>query len=254
MDITFKKKKEALENQVIIKSFDLEEKPEHFHPEIDACSLEDKFITISPECVRCNLCAEECPVDAIQEATVNRPARILDNCVKCEICAQTCPVAAIHVIKSTSRVDEDVEFKLQEVKVPHRKLQMKKISVDPEKCKSHAICTRFCPTNAIKVAEEKIAQIDWDACVGCGACVSICPTRAITLERELGPVIKNKALLIDQKACVQCQVCEENCPMDAIKAGKDLVTLDEDKCILCEVCSTKCPIGALKLGEVADES
>jgi len=254
MDITFKKKKEALESQVTLKSLDLEEKPEDFHPEIDACSLEDKFITISPECVRCNLCFEECPVDAIQEATSNRQARILDNCVKCEICAQTCPVAAIHVIESTSMVDEDVEFKLQEVKVPHRKLRMEQISVDPEKCKSHSICTRFCPTGAVTVEEGEIAQIDQDACVGCGACASVCPEDAITLKRYLGPVIKTKNLLIDQDTCVQCQVCEENCPVDAIKAGDDLVTLDEDKCILCEVCSTKCPVGALKLEMLPDES
>ncbi|MEN6330093.1 MAG: 4Fe-4S binding protein [Methanobacteriaceae archaeon] len=251
MEIIFKKKKEALENQVALKSLDLEEKPEDFHPEIEAGSLEDKFITISPECVRCNLCAEECPVNAIQESTANRPARILDNCVKCEICAQTCPVGAVHVTESTSLVDDDVEFHLHDMKVPHRKLQMKEITVDPTKCKSHSICTRFCPTGAITVEDGKIAQIDRDACVGCGACASVCPEMAISLKRELGPVIKTRELLIDQEACVQCQVCEENCPADAIKAGGELVTLDEDKCILCEVCSTKCPVGALKLREVA---
>ncbi|MDD1764110.1 MAG: 4Fe-4S binding protein [Methanobacteriaceae archaeon] len=251
MEIIFKKKKEALENQVALKSLDLEEKPEDFHPEIGAGSLEDKFITISPECVRCNLCAVECPVDAIQEATANRQARILDNCVKCEICAQTCPVGAVHVLESTSLVDDDVKFHLHDMKTPHRNLRMKKITVDPEKCKSHGICTRFCPTGAITVEDGEIAHIDLDACVGCGACVSLCPESAITLERELGPVIKTKELLIDQDACVQCQVCEENCPVNAIKAGEELVTLDGDKCILCEVCSTKCPVGALKLREVA---
>lgn len=255
MEIIFKKKKEALKNQVALKSLDLEEKPEDFHPEIDAGALEDKFITISPDCVRCNLCLEECPVDAIQEATVNRPARILDNCVKCEICAQTCPVGAVHVLKSTSLVDEDVEFRIKDLKTPHRKLSMKEISVDPAKCKSHAICTRFCPTGAITVEEGEVAQINEATCVGCGACVSVCPETAITLKRELGPVIKTRELLIDQDTCVQCQVCEENCPADAIKSGEDLVTLDEDKCVLCEVCSTKCPVGALKLKErLPDES
>ncbi|WJI08729.1 4Fe-4S dicluster domain-containing protein [Methanobacterium sp. CWC-01] len=251
MEIIFKKKKEALKNQVALKSLDLDEKQEDFHPEIMAGSLEDKFITISPECVRCNLCAVECPVDAIQEATTNRPARILDNCVKCEICAQTCPVGAVHVMESTSQVDEDVEFRIQDLKTPHRKLRMKEIMVDPAKCKSHAICAQFCPTGAITVEDGEVAIIDKKACVGCGACVSVCPEKAINLERELGPVIKTRELLIDQDTCVQCQVCEENCPVDAIKAGADLVTLDEDKCILCEVCSTKCPVGALKLREVA---
>ena len=255
MEIIFKKKKEALKNQVALKSLDLDEKPEDFHPEIHAGLLEDKFITISPDCVRCNLCTEECPVDAIQEATPNQPARILDNCVKCEICAQSCPVGAVHVMESVSQVDDDVEFRIKDIKTPHRKLRMKEIMVDPAKCKSHGLCTQFCPTGAITVKEGEVAVIDKEACVGCGACASVCPEQAITLERDLGPVLKTRELLIDQDKCVQCQVCEENCPVDAIKAGDDLVTLDEDKCILCEVCSTKCPVGALKLkARLPDES
>ena len=101
MDITFKKKKDALVGEVVAKSTNLEHGVEDFKAEIENCSLGQKFITISPECVRCNLCAEECPVDAIDDAKLTKPAKILDNCVKCEICAQTCPVNSIKVIEST---------------------------------------------------------------------------------------------------------------------------------------------------------
>ncbi len=248
MDVTFKKKKEALEGEVALKSRDLEDSHEGFIGEIEDCSLEEKFITISPECVRCNLCVEECPVDAIEDSKFTRTARILDNCVKCEICAQTCPVSCIHVIESTAHVEEDeVKYHLKDQKVPHRKLRMENIHVDPDKCNSCATCVRFCPTGAITVGEGEIASIDEEACVGCGACANVCPEGSIELERELGPVIKTKELLIDQDTCVQCQVCEENCPVDAIKIDDDRVVLDENKCILCEVCSTKCPVGALKL-------
>jgi ferredoxin len=246
MDITFKKKKKSLEGQVTLKSLDLEERSEDFHPDIEPYAREDKFITISPECVRCNLCAEECPVNAIRDANSSRKAKILENCVKCEICAQTCPVGAIHVIESKSEVDEEVDYHLREIKVPHRKLRKVDIKVDPKKCQSHEICTRFCPTSAIKVP-KKLAQIDQEACVGCGSCANLCPEDAITLERELGPVIKTKQLIIDQETCVQCQVCEENCPVDAIKLDEDYVKLDKEKCILCEVCSRKCPVGAIEL-------
>jgi ferredoxin len=225
---------------------DLEERPEDFHPDIEPYTREDKFITISPECVRCNLCADECPVNAIKNATASRKAKILDNCVKCEICAQTCPVAAIHVLESTSGVDEEVDYHLREIKVPHRKLRKASIKVDADKCQSHEVCTRLCPTQAITVP-DKLAIIDQDSCVGCGSCESLCPEYAITLERELGPVIKTKKLLINQDACVQCQVCEENCPVDAIKLGEEEVELDESKCVLCEVCSRKCPVGAIEL-------
>ena len=92
MDVTFKKKKEVLEGEVALKSRDLEGSQEGFKGEIEDCAFADKFITISPECVRCNLCVEECPVNAISDSTSSRTAKIMDNCVKCEICAQTCPI------------------------------------------------------------------------------------------------------------------------------------------------------------------
>ena len=235
MDITFKKDKKVLQDE--------------------ECKLEGKFITISPECIRCNLCAEECPVSAISEAKTNKPAKILENCVKCEICAQTCPVKRVYVTESTSYVnEEDVKYHLRELKIPHRMLRMKNIEVDESKCDSCMTCVKFCPTDAIKVEEGKKAIIDTDACVGCGACASLCPEGAITLERELGPVINTKELKIDREACVSCQICEENCPVEAIKLEDDEIVFLEDKCILCDVCSSKCPVSALKLERLSNES
>lgn len=254
MDITFKKNKDVLEDEVKFKSMDLESDIKDFKVEIEKCAIERKFITISPDCIRCNLCAEECPVDAIADAKSNRPAKILENCVKCEICAQTCPVRCIHVIKSTSDVDEEVEYRIRDQKVPHRKLRMEDIEVDKDKCISCGSCVKFCPTNAITVNEGEIAVIDIDACVGCGACENICEEDAIKLEKELGSVIKTKELLIDQEGCVECQICEENCPVDAIKLGEGKLEYYEDKCILCEVCSSRCPVGALKLERLSHES
>ena len=253
MDITFKKDKKVLKEEVIHKSMDLEDS--EFKPEIEECQLEGKFITISPECIRCNLCVEECPVDAIAEAKSTKPAKILENCVKCEICAQTCPVKSINVTESTSYVNEDdVKYRLRDLKIPHRTLRMKNIEINEEKCDSCATCVKFCPTGAIKVEDGQNAVVDVDACVGCGACVSVCPEDAVELERELGRVIKTKELSIDKDACVSCQVCEENCPVEAIKLENDEIVFLEDKCILCEVCSNKCPVGALKLERLSDES
>lgn len=248
MDITFKKDKKDLQGEVKIKSMELDHIDEDFQPEIEPCTLKQKFITISPECVRCNLCVAECPVGAITTAKHDQQARITDKCVKCDICAQTCPVNAVKIIESTSHVNDDVEFHVKELKVPHRKLKLKSIGVSTEKCPDceSKCCTRFCPTSAITIEDGK-AIIDTDICIGCGACVTVCPEHAISLENDLGPVIKIKELLVDQETCVQCRVCEENCPMDAIKLKDDKIVLLRDKCILCDVCSTKCPVGALKL-------
>jgi len=250
MDITFKKRKDALVNEVVAKSNDLEHGVEDFKAEIENCSLIQKFITISPECVRCNLCAQECPVNAIDEAKLTKPAKILDNCVKCEICAQTCPVNAIKVIESTSDLDDDVTYKLKTKKVPHRTLRMEKIAVDSAKCSSCGNCAKFCPTGAIKVPEGSTAVVDKDKCIGCGACANVCGDEAVTLDRRLGNIFKTKKLDINENICVGCGVCEENCPVEAIKLENGEIVYSKNKCILCEVCSKKCPVAALNLEEV----
>ena len=251
MDITFKKDKKVLKEEVIHKAMDLEE----IKPEIEKYKLKRKCITISPECIRCNLCAEECPVGAIAGAKTTKPAKVLENCVNCEICAQTCPVKSVHVVESTSDVeDEEVKYRLKELKIPHRTLKMENIEVAEDKCISCGNCAKFCPTDAIKAGEGKPAVIDKAACVGCGACVNVCPESAVQLERELGPVLKTKKLSIDREACVSCQVCEENCPVGAIKLEDGEIIFSEDKCILCEVCSSKCPVSALKLERLSNES
>ena len=254
MDITFKKDLDSLKKELTLKSIDLKENIEDFEPEIEDCSVERKVITISPECVRCNLCSQECPVDAISDANSTRQAKILENCVKCEICAQTCPVKCISVIKSTAHVNDDVSYELKELEVPHRVIRMKEIEVNPEKCKSCGTCVQFCPTGAISLSEGETAAIDKDLCIGCGACANVCNESAIDLERELGPVIPAKKLEIDQEACVECQMCEETCPVDAIKLEDGEIILSKDKCILCEICSTKCPVSALKLEMLPHES
>ncbi|MDI9624281.1 MAG: 4Fe-4S binding protein [Methanothermobacter sp.] len=252
MDITFKKSKNALKEDLQGRYMELEA-VEGQDLDIGKCKVKGKFITISPECIRCNLCAEECPVDAIANAKSTRQAKVLENCVKCEICAQTCPIRCINVVESIATIDEDVKYHLKDLKIPHRILRMKNIKIDSERCKGCGTCIRFCPTGAIKL-EDETATIDTSICIGCGACANVCEEGVIKLERELGPVIRTKELLIDQEACVACQICEENCPTEAIRLEDEELIFSDDKCILCEVCSTKCPVGALKLKRLSHES
>lgn len=53
--------------------------------------------------------------------------------------------------------------------------------VDVEKCIGCGDCVAQCPTEAIKIEDEK-AVIDAETCVDCGACVDVCPTEAISLD------------------------------------------------------------------------
>jgi Pyruvate/2-oxoacid:ferredoxin oxidoreductase delta subunit len=60
-----------------------------------------------------------------------------------------------------------------------------------------------------------LAVVDTDACTGCGTCLDWCPTDAITLNDD-GVAQR------DQNACLGCGVCARFCPESAIslKAGK----------------------------------
>jgi len=53
--------------------------------------------------------------------------------------------------------------------------------VDKEKCTGCESCVEVCPSEAIKMVDEK-AVIDNDACVDCGVCVDECPAEAISME------------------------------------------------------------------------
>lgn len=52
------------------------------------------------------------------------------------------------------------------------------------------------------------AQVDKKKCTGCGDCVEVCPSEAIRLEDE-------KAV-VDEGECVDCGACEDECMNDAI--------------------------------------
>ena len=53
--------------------------------------------------------------------------------------------------------------------------------VDKEKCSGCESCVGECPSEAIKMIDEK-ADVDADACVDCGVCVDTCPVEAISME------------------------------------------------------------------------
>ena len=53
--------------------------------------------------------------------------------------------------------------------------------VDSAKCTGCETCVDECPSDAIKMSDDKAVIIE-DACIDCGVCVDACPEEAITLE------------------------------------------------------------------------
>ena len=53
--------------------------------------------------------------------------------------------------------------------------------VDEEKCTGCETCVAECPSEAIKMADEK-AVVDQETCIDCGVCVDACPEEAINME------------------------------------------------------------------------
>lgn len=262
MNVSFNKQMKSVEREVLLKSVDLDDDVEDFQFELDNFKYEDEIIAIAPKCVRCNLCVEYCPVEAIEPANIFKIAKITDKCVKCEICVQTCPISAIKLIENSVIFDgeDSIEYNVVSNSRPHRIVRMNDISIDYSRCNTGADCAEFCPTNAITpqfkdyfddiegLKEDVLyPALNKDLCIGCGACIRVCDDNVISLDRYVGPSIPTRNLEINQDICVNCYLCEENCPVDAIQLIDGEVVLDDDKCIRCINCTSRCPVGALEL-------
>ena len=56
-------------------------------------------------------------------------------------------------------------------------------------------------------------RINKNKCVGCKLCVGVCPTEAIKVNNE-------KKAKIDTALCLQCTNCSQVCPKEAIQYNK----------------------------------
>ena len=57
--------------------------------------------------------------------------------------------------------------------------------IDPQACSGCGTCVDWCPTDAIALNDEGLAERDENACLGCGVCARFCPEEAISLKEGL---------------------------------------------------------------------
>lgn len=273
MNISFDKQISSLEREILLKSVEIHDSGDDFQFELNKFFSQKEIIAIAPRCIRCNMCVDQCPVDAIEPANIFKIAKITHDCVKCEICVQTCPVSAIKLIDNKvsynhDEGDEAIEYNLASISRPHRVVRMNDISIDYSDLANYDNCAKFCPTDAFTLEfksyfEELGIDVDIELeddvlypvinkklCIGCGACVQFCENNSVKLDRTIGPIVHTKNLEINQDECVNCYLCEENCPVEAIWLDEEKVVLNNDKCIRCINCTSHCPVGALNFVEI----
>lgn len=273
MNISFDKQIISLEREILLKSVEIHDSGDDFQFELNKFFSQKEIIAIAPRCIRCNMCVDQCPVDAIEPANIFKIAKITPDCVKCEICVQTCPVSAIKLIDNKvsynhDEGDEAIEYNLASISRPHRVVRMNDISIDYSDLANYDNCAKFCPTDAFTLEfksyfEELGIDVDIELeddvlypvinkklCIGCGACVQFCENDSVKLDRTIGPIVHTKNLEINQDDCVNCYLCEENCPVEAIWLDEEKVVLNNDKCIRCINCTSHCPVGALNFVEI----
>lgn len=273
MNISFDKQISSLEREILLKSVEIHDSGDDFQFELNKFFSQKEIIAIAPRCIRCNMCVDQCPVDAIEPANIFKIAKITPDCVKCEICVQTCPVSAIKLIDNKvsynhDEGDEAIEYNLASISRPHRVVRMNDIFIDYSDLANYDNCAKFCPTDAFTLEfksyfEELGIDVDIELendvlypvinkklCIGCGVCVQFCENDSVKLDRTIGPIVHTKNLEINQDECVNCYLCEENCPVEAIWLDEEKVVLNNDKCIRCINCTSHCPVGALNFVEI----
>ena len=60
--------------------------------------------------------------------------------------------------------------------------------IDQEACTGCGTCVDWCPTDAIALNAEEVAEREESACLGCGVCSRFCPEEAISLKEGLRKV------------------------------------------------------------------
>lgn len=107
-------------------------------------------------CIKCGICADVCPFDAISVAKDKAAQIDQAKCQTCGLCVSVCPTSVIGFVHTPV-----------------------KVHVIDEKCKGCGICASVCPVDAISGIIKQPYTVNQSRCIGCGMCIDMCPADAI---------------------------------------------------------------------------
>jgi len=237
---------------------------------------------VGENCVQCNQCVPECPMETInEEDSTSDPG----ECIQCLDCFARCPVGAIsfggewslswgyeydpsrrQLLASLATGVVGASLLKTGLLKGKNSYQLRPPGPKEEefltKCVRCGRCIKVCPTSALHLAlfeaglegvwtpmlVPRLGYCDYS----CNACGQVCPSGAIpplSLEEKRKAVIGTAK--VDRDRCTSCMICRDMCPVggaiEVVEAEKEgmMVMLPQvvpELCIGCGFCEYICPV------------
>jgi len=147
--------------------------------------------------------------------------QFLSTCVRCGICIQVCPTQAIQADLSVTGIDGLAT----PILVPRKGYCAFTCNICGQNCPVQAIPSLTLEEKRLtKIGTASIDQtrcIAWGEHGNCIVCEEMCPLphKAISLEKKLftqpdGEVLEVLLPIVDADACIGCGICENKCPVE----------------------------------------
>lgn len=194
------------------------------------------YVVDRTKCNACGMCMYNCPTNNIEISD----GVVYGICSRCGVCTNVCPTnSRIDGFEATENKQleyvKSLSLTLPTYEKP-KKSDKKDVSrayfgTDLNKCIFCGRCEDYCPTEAIKVKNQRENGV----CTECRVCVDACPNGSI-----------NKHLIVNNKTCTFCLNCVDACPNDAISIGDFEININKlntepngsiVSCINCGLCT-----------------